>query len=112
MRNPRVFMRLGSMFAKCIFFVKVLLFVLSSLAISLIKHNKIPNLKELEYLTAWYLTNGIFKKLDASSFNFLLLKLYKKSSTVVRNEDRLNKLKIRLLILRYNNDSNNIYQLN
>lgn len=37
---------------KMYFFVKVLLFVLSSLAISLIKHNKIPNIKELEYLTA------------------------------------------------------------
>lgn len=73
-----------------VFFCKSIAFYFFSLAISLIKHNKIPDLKELEYLTAWYLANGIFKKLDASSFSFLLLKLYKKSSTVVRNEDWLN----------------------
>lgn len=72
---------------KNLFFAKGQVFILFPLAISAIKH-KIQNLKQLEFLTVSYLlANRIIKKLDASGFSLLLLKLYKEFSIVVRSEE-------------------------
>ena len=72
---------------KNLFFAKRQVFILFPLAISATKHNKIQNLKQLEFLTVSYLlANRIIKKLDASSFSLLLLKLYKEFGIVLRSE--------------------------